>query len=233
MEGHINALAMMCRICGQIITSAKNKSSSAKYKTQLLAVYNLNLDEEQGGIHPPSVCNKCRQQVQRAHSSMEQGKQYQGKLPQIQNFSAHDAACWVCSACTAHVAQLRPQFAAHQSSSSDQPDQPESQPSTSAQDPASSQPSLSTATRTLFRDTAPDPGMASHGKKRVWASLNHVRRDYAHKRTKEASVFISDFCERQKEDKLDLLYFLLCDNPNECGDSRYKEVLASWSKESV
>ena len=59
------------------------------------------------------------------------------------------------------------------------------------------------------------------------ASLKDVRRDYARKRTKEAATFIGEFCDRQKEDKLDLLYFLLSDDLKERGDSRYKEVLTN------
>ena len=92
------------------------------------------------------------------------------------------------------------------------------------------QPSLSTATRAIFKETAPDPAPATQGKKRVWsvkASLKDVRRDYARKRTQEASTFLSDFCSRQKENQLDLLYFLLTENLHGSGDSRYNEVLFS------
>ena len=60
MEEHINALELICRICGQITPSAKNRSKLAKYKTELLAVYNLDIDEDQVDIHPSFLCNKCR-----------------------------------------------------------------------------------------------------------------------------------------------------------------------------
>ncbi|XP_022085107.1 V(D)J recombination-activating protein 1-like isoform X2 [Acanthaster planci] len=228
MEEHISALGMMCRICGQVITSSKNRSSLARYRTELLAVYKLNLDEEQEGIHPSIVCNKCRRQMQRAHSSMQQGKQYQGTLPKKRDFSAHDASCWVCSAHAAYTSHIHPQFGEPSTSGiSDQP-------STSSQDSAL-QSSHATAKRSLFGKSVPDPGLASHGKKHIWsvkASLSQVRRDHARRRTKEASEWITDFCEKQKESKTDVLYFLLCENLKECSDSRYREVLASWSKET-
>ena len=77
-------------------------------------------------------------------------------------------------------------------------------------------------------DTVPEPGTASRGSKRTWdekASLKDVSRDEAQKRTKEAAEFIDDFCERENEDSIDVLFFLLCERLRESGDPRYEEVM--------
>lgn len=70
-------------------------------------------------------------------------------------------------------------------------------------------------------------GMGEHGKKRVWsakASLRDVGRDYARNRTKEADIFITEYSLKQKENKTDLLYFLLTEDLRYSNDHRLKEV---------
>ena len=192
--------------------------------------------------------------MQRAHSSMRRGKPFGGVLPQIKTFQPHTySSCSVCRGHATHKSLLRPQFAvagpytstsappelqAGPSISTSVPQELQAGPSTSTSAPPElqqagsstapmplPQPSLSTATKAPLKDTAPDH--ATRGKKRmlsVKANLKDVRRDHASKRTKEASTFISGFCGRQKENQLDLLFFLLAENLRESCDSRYKEV---------
>lgn len=154
-----------------------------------------------------------RHQLHRSYQAMQQGKQYQGKLAHLQLFSEHSPSCYVCDAHAAHNSSLLPEF---------KPPPPPPSPPVSTTPVLG--PTVATATKELFAEKNPGPGTSF---KKVWnakSSLKDVRRDWARKRTHEAASFISDFCDRQKEKKNDLLFFLLTESLQDSNDPRCKEV---------
>ncbi|XP_063971603.1 V(D)J recombination-activating protein 1-like [Lytechinus pictus] len=237
---HASALSKLCRVCAQVISSPKNMSSVKKYAEALLALYKLDIHGDQKGTHPQSICNKCRMTVTRAFKSLQSGKVFTGVLPALCYFSHHQRQCHVCDTYSKYLQSIQPEVP-----------MPAVQP-TSTSAPSELEPSIVSVTRTLFSSdtpvddqgpstsyqpftqSVPDPGSKIDGAKRVWSaktSLRNVGREYARKRTSDIADSVADFCLKRKEDKTDVLYFLLSDSLRESGDQRLKEVMASWNDE--
>ena len=57
MEGHLDALTKLCRLCGNFQT--KNTYLVNKYAARILETLFIDVTTDVGGIQPAHICHKC------------------------------------------------------------------------------------------------------------------------------------------------------------------------------
>lgn len=97
MDGHLAALASVCRIGGQKfeLCAISTKYGARKYSEAMKQLFNINVDEDDPEIHPPFVCHKCMHALQRC---TEGGSYSGGGCAPLMIWSPHhDKTCLVCN----------------------------------------------------------------------------------------------------------------------------------------
>jgi len=59
MEEHRNRLQKLCHICGKNIPRGGKCWEKRKKKELILPYYDINIEEDNDDIHPPTICNRC------------------------------------------------------------------------------------------------------------------------------------------------------------------------------
>ena len=90
MEGHLDALTKLCRLCGNFQT--KNTYLVNKYAARILETLFIDVTTDVGGIQPAHICHKC-------YTKMSHIIERKSTIPleEIPTWTEHRAVCGPCN----------------------------------------------------------------------------------------------------------------------------------------
>lgn len=95
MDEHVRNLELLCRTCGERLSSNPKSASDFSQEIQQLYEFDIASDVEQ--IHPKLVCTKCHKRLIRVRDKQREGKQYRPSVCNIPKFDCHtEKECAIC-----------------------------------------------------------------------------------------------------------------------------------------
>ena len=103
MDRHKDALAKICRVGGKKLpkSSRCNGYPARDFAGQLQGCLGISVDDDQEGVHPPSICTICRRLLGRYQAAVDVGRPYAyggGGCGEPRQWTPHSrTCCMVCS----------------------------------------------------------------------------------------------------------------------------------------
>lgn len=98
MDEHGKCLQDLCRVCGKRFSKTTRHPYECKaFSMQLQEAFGIEIDEDDGSIHPPSFCTSCFASMRHHEERMKTNSHYYSTLTPIQWLAHAEGNCATCS----------------------------------------------------------------------------------------------------------------------------------------